>query len=72
MQGFVNVYDSNTGFGGFLPKLFPIMDDAFGKKPKLTLGVGSNEPNLFELDSVSENSVCSFLNWQNYKGYFII
>ena len=67
-QGFVNIYDSNTGFSGILSKLYPIMDDVFGRKSKLSFGIGDETPNVFELDNVTENSVCSFLNYKNLKG----
>lgn len=69
-RGFVNIYDSNTGFSGILSKLYPIMDDVFGRKSKLSFGIGDDAPNVFELDNVTENSVCSFLNYKNLKEKF--
>ena len=62
------MYDSNTGYCGFLGALIPLLDDAFGKKPKINFGVGSEEPSVFELDAVASGSVCSFLHWRSFKG----
>ena len=64
----MNVYDSNTGYGGVLSKLMPLMDDVYGRKPKLTFGIGENQPDLFEFDGILGESICSFLPRNFEKG----
>ena len=63
-QGFTLMYDNNTGYGGFMSHIFPLLDDVYGRKAKLTLSIGDDRtPNLFDVDCVTAHSVCSFLDW---------
>ncbi|XP_063681926.1 uncharacterized protein LOC134816857 [Bolinopsis microptera] len=69
-SGFVSIYDANTGYSGLLAGLLPLLDDAFGRKPKMNFGVGAEKPSIFELEAVTKGSVCSFLNWCSFKDVF--
>ena len=71
-QGFVSMYDANTGYSGLIGALLPLLDDAFGRKSKMNLAVGSEDPSIFELDAVVNGSVSSFLDWRSFEGNFLI
>ena len=68
MQGFINTYDGNTGYSGLFAALLPLLDDAFGRKPKMNFGVGTRQPSLFEVESSAADSTCSFLHYHDFKG----
>eukprot|EP00116_Pleurobrachia_bachei_P015651 sb/3475913/ len=59
-----------SGWNGVLSSLFPLLDDAYGKRSKFTISLGGNEtPGLFEFESLSSESVCSFINTSQLKGF---
>ena len=62
----------NCGYSGILAGLFPLLDDAFGRKPRITFGLSSENPALFELDSMSDGSICSFIDFKSFKGWSFI
>ena len=65
------MYDGNSGYSGLFAALMPLLDDAFGRKPKINFGVGTRQPSLFEVESSAVDSSCSFLQYHNIKGLYL-
>ena len=65
----MSYHDSETGYGGVLSALLPLFDDVFGRKSKLSFVLGDEVPSLFELETITSNSCCSFLKWNDFQGF---
>lgn len=62
----MSVYDASTGYGGLISSLLNLFDDVYGRKAKITFGVCDAEPpSIFELEALTDTSVCSYLKWDD-------
>lgn len=56
--------DVSTGYSGFLPPLYALLDDIYGSKARLTLPLieQNKELDIFEMDSLLAGGASSLLN----------
>lgn len=64
LQGFITVCDMSSGYSGFLPPLYALLDDIYGSKARLTLPLieQNKELDIFEMDSLLSGGASSLLN----------